>query len=171
MPSPGEQVSEMAGERGRCGLVVGAGPRHLLNLPEGYRTSIPGARFGRSAGGWTGKVRPGTSRGRALPGRGDGAPAPHWLGNGTWAGGRCAPGLPPPTNGNDPRSSDVDRGNPTVHMQLAATNGRRRSWMRIVDLDSGGCWFPVLEANSQRTACQRLSRPKKRHTNAQLSGI
>ena len=56
--------------RGRC---------HLHDLLEGYRTRTPGAHMGIKAGGWVDRVRPGTSHGRALPGRGDGAPAPRWL--------------------------------------------------------------------------------------------
>ena len=42
-----------------------------------------GARFGRSASGRAGRVRPGTLHGRAAPGRGDGVPAPHWFGSRT----------------------------------------------------------------------------------------
>ena len=83
MPSPGGRSRRWRGpQAGAVGRWV-RGTRHLLDLPEGYRTRTPGARSGRSAGGWSGRVRPGTSRGRALPGRGDGAPVPHWSGSTT----------------------------------------------------------------------------------------
>jgi len=42
VPSPGGQVSEMAGHEHCCGLGRVGGMGHLLDLPEGYHTTTRG---------------------------------------------------------------------------------------------------------------------------------
>ncbi|MGI8515139.1 MAG: hypothetical protein ACR2NT_08335 [Acidimicrobiia bacterium] len=63
--------------------VVGAGARHLPDLPEGYHTAPRAQAWqDRPAVGW--HAAPRVPRGRALPGRGDGASGPAWSGDGAF---------------------------------------------------------------------------------------
>ena len=133
-PSPGGQVSEMAGSgAGPVGWWV-RGTRHLHDLPEGYRTTSPGARLATLAGGWAGRVRPGPPHGRAMPGRGDDARGLPWLGSATASRqreGTTTPGTPRPTSAllvtatrldDAPRSADSRCGH--VHTEVLAVRVR-----------------------------------------------
>ena len=50
------------------------------------------------------------------------------------------PDLPPPINDNDSLPFGEDRGHVAAQAQFTAGNGRQLSWMRVVNLDSGGYW-------------------------------
>ena len=84
-PSPGRQVSGMAGQWARYGLVGrGAASRRP---PRGLPRDDPGAELyevRRDAS----RAAPGPPRGRATPGRRDAARAPSWSGHGP-VGERC----------------------------------------------------------------------------------
>jgi hypothetical protein len=74
-PSPGGRSRRWRGRRVGFRSVVGVSARHLLDLPEGYHTT-PRAQAWQDRLAVGSHAAPEVPRGRALPGRGDGASAP-----------------------------------------------------------------------------------------------
>ena len=125
---------------------VAADARHLLNLPKGYHTALPGARLAWSAGGRHRVGAPGGPRGRALPGRGDDAPARRGLDQLRPAGVRKVSRRP---------------SRPSTHRHHAS-RGPGRTASRSTRTHTGAAFTPKCLLSAGRQVSRTVAAPSRR---------